>query len=252
MGIEGDNMQMPIPLESVIHEAKRIGTESVKKVLIYAPDAIGVHLHKRFQSSFEKVRNIASLCVEVESVTPTLTPVCFATMFTGAPPEVHGIRKYEKPVVKTVTLFDRALSAQKKVAIVAVAGCSIDLIFRERKLDYFTEKYDPQVTNRTIELMKADEHDLILAYHQEYDDTMHQTNPFSSKATQAMNNHIASFERLAKAFNNYWRQYNRLIIFAPDHGAHTDTETGKGSHGSDTPDDMELIHYYGMFLGNAH
>ena len=249
MGIEFDGTGSPRPLQPVMHQARQTGIETAKKVLIYAPDAIGVHLHKRFPTAFEKVKNTAPISIEVQAVMPTVTPVCFATMFTGVPPKVHGIRKYEKPVVKTTTLFDRALSAKKKVDIVAVEGCSIDLIFRERKLDYYTEQYDPQVTDRTIELLKADEHDLILAYHQEYDDVMHKTEPFSAESTQAMNNHISSFKRLAEAFNNHWRQYDRMIVFAPDHGAHIDAETGNGSHGLDIPEDMELVHYYGVYSG---
>lgn len=251
MGIKHDKTKENIHLESVINNAKQIGIDSVKKVLIYAPDALGVHLHKRFKSSFEKVKSIASIGVEVQSVSPSITPVCFATMFTGVPPKIHGIRKYEKPVIKTITLFDRAISAGKKVAIVAIAGSSIDIIFRERKIDYFSEEYDPQVTNRTVELIKANEHDLILTYHQEYDDMLHQTEPFSSEAIQAMNNHISSFEILSDAFNRFWRQHDRLIVFAPDHGAHLDTKTGKGNHGLDIPEDMELIHYYGVYSGNA-
>jgi len=247
MGIECDGK----PVEPVLHEAKQIGMESVKKALIYAPDALGVHLLERFQSSFDRVKRTASIFVEVQSVKPSITPVCFATMFTGVPPEDHGIRKYEKPVVRAKTLFDRAILAGKKVAIVAVKESSIDLIFRERELDAFSEEYDPQVTDRTIELMMADKHDLILAYHQEYDDMLHQTDPFSPGAIQAMENHISSFEKLSEAFNSYWRQHNRLIIFAPDHGAHIDPKTGKGSHGLDIPEDMELIHYYGLYAGNA-
>ena len=95
--------------------------------------------------------------------------------------------------------------------------------------------------------MKADQHDLVLAYNQEYDDTLHRTEPFSEKAIQAMKNHISSFEKLSTAFNDSWNQYDRLIVFAPDHGAHTDTETGKGTHGLDIPEDMDLIHYYGVY-----
>lgn len=238
-------------LEPVINKARQIGIQSVTKVLIYAPDALGVHLHGPFPSSFEKVKTVAPLSIEVQSIYPTLTPVCFATMFTGVPPAVHGITKYEKPVIKIKTLFDSAIDSEKKVAIVAVANSSIDIIFRDRKIDYFTEDYDPQVTNRTEKLIQADNHDFILAYHQEYDDMLHKTDPFSPEAIKAFNNHISSFVRLGYAFNHYWHDHNRLIIFAPDHGAHINVETGKGSHGLDIPEDMELKHYYGIYQGNS-
>lgn len=246
-GIQNDNEV----IENVLENAQQVGVHSVKKVFIYAPDALGMHLHGRFQSCFDKVKSLAPISVEVQSIFPTFTPVCFATMFTGVPPAVHGICKYEKPVVKTKTLFDSAIDAGKKVAIVAVADSSIDIIFRDRKIDYFTEEYDPQVTDRTEELIKSSKHDLILAYHQEYDDMLHKTEPFSTEAIKALNNHISSFERLAYSFNRLWQQHDRLIVFAPDHGAHIDTESGKGSHGLDIPEDMELIHYYGIYSGNS-
>lgn len=61
------------------------------------------------------------------------------------------------------TLFDTLLRARKKVAIVAVAGSSIERIFRERDLDYFAESYDHQVTDRVRGLLEASSHDFIVA-----------------------------------------------------------------------------------------
>ena len=68
----------------------------------------------------------------------------------------------------------------------------------------------------------------ILAYHQEYDDTMHATTPFDEKAIQAAKSNIAGFIEMAKAFDEYWSSHNRVITFAPDHGAHVNPSTGKG------------------------
>ncbi|KQC14652.1 MAG: hypothetical protein APR63_05320 [Desulfuromonas sp. SDB] len=238
-------------IEEVVDRAEQMKVTSVEKVLIYAPDALGVHLHNQYRSCFDRVKRIAPISVEVQSVYPSKTPVCFASMFTGVLPAIHGICSYEKPVVKIPTLFDSAIDSGKKVTIVAVADSSIDLIFRERKIDYFSEQYDPQVTDRTQDLLKNNGHDLILAYHQEYDDILHKTEPFSAEAIQAMENHIVSFETLAETFNDYWSGYDRLIIFAPDHGAHVDPSSGKGYHGLDIPEDMEVIHYYGIYKKNS-
>ena len=46
-------------------------------------------------------------------------------MYTGAQPEVHGIRKYEKPVIRIDTLWDALVRAGKKAAIVADNKCSM-------------------------------------------------------------------------------------------------------------------------------
>ncbi len=215
----------------------------IEKCLIYAPDAIGYDLCTAYSSLFEKIKQHAPQEVLVQSVFPSVTPVCFASMFTGAMPRVHGIQQYERPVLTCDTLFDALVRAKKRVAIVAVKNSSIDLIFKNRKLDYFSEAYDPEVTERVIKLLKAAEHDFILAYHQEYDDTLHRTTPFRAECIQALEVHIESFERLAKEFERAWGKYKRALFSAPDHGGHVDPITGKGTHGEDIPEDMVVKHF---------
>jgi hypothetical protein len=187
----------------------------------------------------------------MRSVVPPVTPVCFSTMFTGQPPATHGIRTYEKPILTCETLFDRLLGAGKRVAIVAVRDSSIDRLFRERAIDYFSEEYDPDVTERTLQLIAANEHELLLAYHQEYDDTLHRTTPRHPDAIEAMQRHVASFVRLAEAVEVAWGSRNRLLGFVPDHGGHIDPVTGTGTHGIDTPEDMDVQHFYGVFRGRG-
>jgi len=175
---------------------------------------------------------------------PPKTPVCFASMFTGAPPEVHGIRKYERPVLTCDTLFDALARAGKRAAIVAVKDCSMDIIFRNRPIDYFTEDDDQQVTGRALELVRDDKHDFIVAYNQEYDDTLHRTRHDGPEALAAARRHVETFERLLQATEESWAAHGRVLIFAPDHGAHFDSAKGKGDHGEDIPEDMDVLHFW--------
>jgi hypothetical protein len=170
-------------------------------------------------------------------------------MFTGAAPEAHGITKYEKPVLGCDTVFDALLRAGRRVAIVAVKGSSIDTIFRGRKADYFSEEYDPQVVAQAETLLQKGIHDIVLAYLQEYDDTLHRTTPFSPAALQAMRNNIAAFDYLSTVFDRVWAQFDRAILFCPDHGGHIDPNTGCGTHGSSTSDDLEVVHFFGLRSG---
>ena len=39
----------------------------------------------------------------------------------------------------------------------------------------------------------------------------------------------------------------RLVVFSPDHGVHLDEETGKGGHGLDIPEDMEVRSFWGIY-----
>ncbi|MGB7539789.1 MAG: alkaline phosphatase family protein [Anaerolineales bacterium] len=234
-------------LEEVFRSARlEFRNKRMEKCLVFAPDAMGNQLLRTPRPLFEDVLKFAPLDVTLQSAFPPKTPVCFASMFTGAAPEQHGIRQYEKPVLHHDTLFDALIRAGKRVAIAAVENSSIDRIFRERKIDYFSERYDPDVIKRVVSLIKSDRYDFILAYNQEYDDVMHATGPFSKDALLAAKNTIAGFVRLSRAFDKYWSRYNRAVIFSPDHGAHVNQTDGKGTHGDDIPEDMELRHFYGI------
>ena len=235
------------PVDSVCQIARNIlDGEPVQKCLIYAPDALGNHLIKLIPDFVETIQQFAPLAVPVRSVMPSVTPVCFASIFTGALPARHGIQQYEKPVLTCDTFFDALLRARRKVAIVAVTNCSVDRIFRGRELGYFSEPDDPAVTDRALSLLESNHHDVILAYHQEYDDTLHRTTPFSHEAILAARNHIKTFMQLNEAFDWRWQSYHRAICMITDHGAHLNPATGCGDHGDDIPEDMELTHFYGI------
>ena len=222
--------------------------KQIEKIMLFAPDAIGEWLFQRHRDEFAPVIKEAPIQIPVRSMTPSYTPVCYGSMFTGMKPHEHGITKYMKPVLKVETIFDAASKAGKKVALVAVKDCSIDLIFRERKIDYYTEKYDPEVNQRVLELLEKHDYDLIVAYNQEYDDLMHDSTPTDAEAIEAFRRHLKAFKKLADAFNKRYQDRNRVIAFLPDHGTHIDPETGKGSHGTESPDDMEVRHFWGVYV----
>lgn len=251
-------MDVPLPdistkkvIEDILSiSKKKVGT-TITKCLLYAPDGIGYFLTIRYKDQFQKMDATAPYSIRLCSVYPPKTPICFASMFTGALPQIHGREKSERTVLKCETIFDTFIRVGKKVAIVAVNDSSIDLIFRERELDYFSEENDKKVTSRTVELLEKDQHDLIIVYHQEYDDSLHETTPVSDRAIIAMNNHIESFIELGTAFNKFWKKYNRLILFTPDHGAHINREDGRGTHGNNIPEDMVIRHYYNIEKGES-
>lgn len=246
-GVAAPAQASEVPLKSAMqHAATQVGGSPLERCLIYCPDALGNHLWSRFPEHRERISACCPHRVELTAVLPPKTPVCFASVFTGAPPEVHGIRRYERPVLSCDTLFDAFVRAGRRVAIVAVQNSSIDLIFRDRQLDYFSEPYDEDVSSRALELVAADAHDLIVAYHQEYDDQLHATEPFSPTAVQAMQNHVASVERFAEAIRSCWSERVSALVVAPDHGAHLAADTGRGDHGLDIPEDMSVSHWYGL------
>lgn len=237
-------------LGEVVQAAKLDGITNVEKCLVYAPDAVGLQMYQNFKSLFDAVLKHAPIAVPLCSVIPPITPVCFASMFTGAQPRIHGLQKKGKPVLTCDTIFDALIRAGKRVAIVSVKKQSMDLIFRKRKIQYFSELDDQAVTQRTIEIIKSDNYDFIVAYHCEYDDILHEETPYCTAAIRALSCDIAAFEQLANTMDVFWQRNKRAIVFAPDHGAHIDPENGKGTHGNNIPQDMHIQHYFGIKGGN--
>src|SRR5574344_2107147 len=74
----------------------KTGKQTVDKLLVYNPDAIGEKFYLRHKSDiFAELDALTDLRVDYLTAYPPKTPVCFATMFSGAAPEVHGIQHYE-------------------------------------------------------------------------------------------------------------------------------------------------------------
>lgn len=246
MGIRRPRLCKCEAVEAVAQAHGQAGGAAVERCLIYAPDAIGRVFLERHPQVLSTISHMAPVVVPMRSVFPPKTPVCFASMFTGAPPEIHGIRAYERPVLECDTLFDTLIESGKRPSIVTVDDSSADIIFRGRDMDYFSESCDGKVTERVLGLLDGDRHDFILAYHQAYDDTLHEATPWGPEAFAAVECHVAAFTRMIAAARRCWEGRAGLIAFAPDHGAHVDPESGKGAHGDDVPEDMELLHFFGF------
>jgi hypothetical protein len=218
----------------------------VEKALVFVADAIGSHLVNENEDAFSSVTRHAPMRIEVQSVMPSITPVCMASMFTGAPPAVHGNRTTERRVLTCDTLFDAFARAGRSVAVTTVQGSSLDLIFEKRPGDFFPETYDLQVAARARDLVAKNEHDLIVVYQQEYDDRMHATTPRSPEALRAMMRHIEMFDLLASAARRRWAGVTHVTAFLSDHGAHVDSSTGRGTHGADLSEDLDVTHFWGI------
>jgi hypothetical protein len=212
--------------------ARAIAVPRVGRVFVFAVDSVPWRMLARLP----RTRALLGRPRMASAVFPPVTPVCFASMFTGAPPRGHGIVKYQKPVLSCETVFDVVAKAGRRVAIVSVAKQSMDLIFRERRIDYFAERYDPQVIARATALVAGGRHDLVVAYNQAYDDANHATHPTSPRALRALAQYDASLARLIAAVRRHWPSW--LFVWATDHGCHV--EDGVGTHGRRIAADMRV------------
>lgn len=225
--------------------SERYGDFAADRVLIYNPDAVGDWVMDKYADKLQNSLRLAPIRHRFVTVFPPKTPVCFASMYTGAQPETHGILRYEKPVVTIDSIFDAFIRAGKKPCIVSVKNQSMDRIFRGRDMDYFSEKYDDEVVERALELIKEDKYDLLCVYNERYDDAIHVTHPTSRKARHAIDCYETNFTKLIDAVRRDWTGHDTLYGFCPDHGVHR-MLIGLGNHGKNIPKDMNISHLFGF------
>lgn len=223
--------------------SERTGKPTVDRAVIYNPDALGAWFIDKYTEMFKPMTDRSMLRVDYLTSFPPKTPVCFGTMFTGATPDQHGIHAYVKPHLKIDSLFDRWAAADKKVAMVSVAGQSIPLLFQGRNIDYFLFKSDGAVIEKSVELIHSDEYDIIEVYVMEYDTVMHMTHPKSIFAKAAARRHVEGYVKLYEAVSEAYKGQSTFLAFAPDHGVHREKYL-LGNHGKNIPEDMNLSHFY--------
>ena len=243
MGIEPPaQAAAPAPaLTSYIDRA--LAGRKADRIFMYNPDAIAQWVYEKYPALLERVTARTELPLALCSVMPSVTPVCFGTMYTGAQPEVHGIRRYEKPVIKIDCLFDALLRAGKKAAIVAQTDCSMSMIYLERAMDYFIYDTIEEVNAKAVELILADEYDFIAVYNGNYDATMHRCGPESIESLSQLRANADAFALFSTLIRTHWQQHDTLVGFAMDHGCH-EIDGSLGSHGLDMPEDLNILHRY--------
>ena len=85
---------------------KKLCGRKADRAVLYNPDAVALWLYQKYTDLFADAVIASDIDIPMLSVMPSVTPVCFASMYTGAMPDYHGIKKYEKPVLTVDTLFD--------------------------------------------------------------------------------------------------------------------------------------------------
>ena len=245
LGVEENaSCEKPNPFLTALAEKKLKG-EKCDRAIFYNPDAVALWIYQKYTEKFVGAALCSDVCVPMLSVMPSVTPVCFASMYTGVMPSVHGIQRYEKPVLTTETIFDCFIKAGKKCAIVSTDRDSISLIFLEREMDYFIYDTPEEVNEKALSLIDEDNYDLIVIYNGNYDGRMHKFGPESEEAFDALHKNLNFYCSMVERVKEKWRKHNVFYGFMPDHGCH-EIDGGCGSHGLDMEEDMNVIHFYGI------
>jgi predicted AlkP superfamily pyrophosphatase or phosphodiesterase len=246
MGIEAP-AQAAAPCEALTaYAAEKLEGRKADRVFMYNPDAVAQWVYTKYAGLMKEAIDRTELQVPFRTVMPSVTPVCFGTMYTGAQPAVHGIRKYEKPVIKIDTIFDALLRAGKRPVIIAVENCSLSRIYLERDMDYFSYPTTAQVHAKAAELILKDEYDFIVVYNTTYDATMHKNGPEAAITLGELRANALGFATLSEMVKEHWQQHDTLVGFAMDHGCH-EIDEGCGSHGLDMEEDLNICHRYMVY-----
>ena len=219
--------------------------QGADRVVMYNPDAIAQWIYEKYPRFCAQAKARTELSLPLSAVMPSVTPVCFGTMYTGAQPEIHGIRKYEKPIITIDTIFDALVRAGKKVALITYGNCSLSRIFLGRDIDYFhfEDGTDEDANAKTFEILLRDGHDLIVLYNGNYDSVMHKFGPESPEALAELRANDHTFGMISSFIEQNWKHHNTLVGFAMDHGCH-EIDGGCGSHGLDMEEDLNIVHLY--------
>ena len=217
---------------------------TVDRVLMYNPDAVAWWIFEKYHTLFEPILQ-DSLILPMESVMPSVTPVCFASIYSGLMPEDHGIRSYTKPVLTCETIFDALIKAGKKPVICSTGTDSISMIFRERDMEYYIFDTPDEVNAKAEELIRLNNHDLIVAYNGNYDSTMHKNGPEAEVSLDALRHNVAAYGHLTAVAEEAWGKAGLKYAagFITDHGCH-EIDGQCGSHGLDMPEDMTVVHLW--------
>jgi len=217
--------------------------QKADRVFMYNPDAVAQWIYEKYNTAFSAVQEATELELPLCTVMPSVTPVCFGTMYTGAQPAVHGIQAYKKPVIEIDTIFDALIRAGKKAAILSTERASMSKIFLQRDMDYFIYETVEEVNEKAAQLIEADEHDFIAVYNGNYDTAMHKFGPEGPEALAELDANVEAFGKFSELIDQHWKGHNRLVGFAMDHGCH-EIDGGCGSHGLDMDEDLNIVHLY--------
>lgn len=213
------------------------------RVFMYNPDAIAQWVYEKYPQLLKEAVQRTDIAVPFCTVMPSVTPVCFGTMYTGVQPKVHGICKYEKPVIRLESIFDCLIRAGKKPVIIAETGCSLANIFLERDMDYFIYDTIEEVNAKAAEVIMQDTYDFVVVYNGNYDALMHRYGPESIEALSELRANVQVFAMFDALIEKYWKHHNALVGFAMDHGCH-EIDGNLGSHGLDMDEDLHIVHLY--------
>lgn len=256
MGVEkSEHMSKPVTELVDALTARAGGT--IEKALFFHVDAVPAYVVEKNKEIFVPVRNKVQYEIPFRAVMPSITPVCFAAMFSGAYPAYNGVSKHCQPILNEMvvqptiscdTIIEILVRAGKKVAVVTCAdGCIASMLYnRGADLYIIPGDDDKAMYAKAHSILRESQYDAIFLYQLSYDYTMHKYGPESKEALEVLHNLTNRFEVLVETAQETWKEHRIMTVFNSDHGSHL-REDGFGIHGDDIPEDMNMMWFFGAY-----
>ena len=210
-----------------------------KKIAIVATDGLGLFAWNQWKSNMPFFRSMLNRnSVVIRSIMPSITPVNFAAMVTGAELAVHGVEQMDK-TFECETIFD-VLRKQGKRS----AGIGLEKYTGSNLLGRHADIWgnggngsDADIERIVIEISENEAPDYLIAQLGIIDDVFHQYGPSSPSVVPMLQDTDLRLERLVKHLNNL--DYGVIIL--SDHGQHDVPDAVgyefRGVHGTNSDED---------------
>jgi len=224
-------------LEQVVADLR-----GLQRLAIVILDGLGMATWRAAQDHTPVLNRLASShLVELQSVRPPVTPVCLATIATGATPETHGVQEREDPF-KAETIFEVVREAGRTSGVAGGAACSAARVLGRwsdvtRRLAGNDEERDDLILAASLRILAEDRPDLFFTQFVALDSASHKHGPFTPQAAEAAGALDGRFGRLLAGL----REGGYGILALADLGQHPidPPRSGKrGWHDGTVEDDM--------------
>jgi predicted AlkP superfamily pyrophosphatase or phosphodiesterase len=208
------------------------------KLVVIVIDAFGVSIWRKGREKVPIINILESIhSTTIHSVMKSITPVNFATMLTGASPEIHKITDRTMPL-RLETIFDVMRESGLNSSTAARVSSSLGILISPHadSPGLAESNLDSEVTDIAVKKL-MDGFNLVWVQLLDVDDAGHAFGPYSAESMEALVRADKNLGRILEAA----KDYNYSVIVLADHGQHvSERDTNKGTHGTDIPEDIEV------------
>ena len=211
--------------------------EATDRLVVVVVDAFGLSTWRAVNGRTPCFNSLHAVHgATIDSVMPTITPVNFATMLTGASPVSHGITNREQPLaLETVFHVLRGEGMASATAARALSSLGILVSPHADRPGIAESNTDDEVTRIALEALDG-EASLLWVQLLDVDDAGHAYGPHSQEGHEAASRADSNLRKILESAHR--GGYSALVL--ADHGQHTVERDGRvqGTHGTDMPEDV--------------